>query len=76
MALSNALNPNVDRISFRHGTAVILAGIATTHQAIYLDVGGTATLGCGSIYLSSGGTQTTDVVWVLLPAKWTPLTIS
>lgn len=76
MAIPNALNPNVYELSFRHGTAVITGGTGITATEILDDVGGTARLGKGSIYISSKGTSTTTVIWVLLDTAWTPLTIN
>jgi len=68
MAQPNQLNPNVDRISFRTGTAVITGGTGTSNATIFADVGSLAT---GSMYISYAGT-----IWFMQGETWTQLTIS
>jgi len=70
MAQPNQLDPNIDRISFRNGTAVITGGVAVGDTAIKTDVG---TLAPGSIYISCYNTGT---IWVMQTTTWTQLTIS
>ena len=70
MAQPNQLNPNVDRISFRAGSAVITGGAGTSNATIAADVG---SLAPGSIYISAVGTGT---IWVMQTQTWTQLTIS
>jgi hypothetical protein len=69
MAIANGLNPNVDSISFRTGTAIITSGVAGSDAAIKLDVG---TLAAGSIYIDSN----VGSVWVMVVTTWTKLTIN
>ena len=76
MAIANGLNPNVREISFSNGTAVITGGNSVTADTIFAEVGGTARISPGSIYISSGSGVATNVIWVLLPAAWKALTIN
>ena len=74
MAISNGLNPNLNRVEFNNGTAVITGGIKTGHFDILADVGGTGAIGPGSIYISS--VTNTGEVWILQNSVWTKLTVN
>ena len=70
MAIADGLTPNVDRISFRAGTAVITGGVAVTDVGIKADVG---TLAGGSIYISC---YDSGAIFVMRGTTWTQLTIN
>jgi hypothetical protein len=70
MAIPNGLNPNIESINFRNGTAIITGGVTSGSVAIAADVG---TPGNGSLYIStSGGGE----LWIVQSQVWTKLTIN
>lgn len=74
MALSNGLNPNLNRLSFNSNTAFITGGTATGHDAITAETG-TPTV--SSVYLSSSGSGEVWVFYKKLATQnmWTLLTL-
>jgi hypothetical protein len=61
-------------ISFGTGSAVITGGTLSGHFDILSALGGTGSVGNGSLYISTAGN--TGEWWILSSQVWTKLTIN